>query len=37
MPSLTTEKNVEMIIQSEVRQTGTDKYMMSLQGVIKNA
>lgn len=37
MPSLTTGKNVEMIIPRKVRQTGADKYMMSLQGVIKNA
>ena len=37
MPSLTTGKNVEMIIPRKVRHTGRDKYMMSLQGVIKNA
>ena len=39
MPRPVTEKRVEMIIQSEVRETGTDTcHMMSLLGVVeKNA
>ena len=36
MPSPVTEKKLEMIIQSEVRETGTDKHhMISLLSVIE--
>jgi len=35
MPSPVTEKKLEMIIQSEVRETGTGKHMISLLGVIE--